>query len=138
MRAPTVLRACLRLVAEPSPSPAEPGSRAELVDERVPFGTRAFRAQRVVAGVRLGDLDVELRQARRVLRTRLLVEDGVGAGGRGVDAQQREDVHVATGGAEQRGDVVQAFRVGRCASWPVEHDPPGVAVASEHVGWRCD
>ncbi len=43
-------------------------------------------------------------------------------------------MHVLAGGAEQQGDVVQAFRVGQVGAASVEGELPGVSVASEHVG----
>ena len=73
----------LRLIAESPLATAESSSRAELVDERVSLGDRAFRTARVASGVSLGDLTLELRQPSGVLGSRVLIEQDVCATRRG-------------------------------------------------------
>jgi hypothetical protein len=52
----------LRSIAESPLAAAESSSRAELVDEGVSLGARAFRPALVASSISLGDLTPELRQ----------------------------------------------------------------------------
>ncbi len=72
----------LRLVAEATAPPAEAGRRGKLMDECFPLGARLLGAERIVGGVCLRDLMVELSQPRRVHCSSLPVKNAVGTAGR--------------------------------------------------------
>ncbi len=119
MRAPHRLSCLLRVVAETAAPSAQPGGGAEFAYERVPFGARAFRSNRVVEGVRFGDFDVELRQPRGVLRIWPCSSRTGSAPVGGAGMPSRVNTCTSRPGAPSR--VAMSCRPlasGRCASWP--------------------
>ena len=121
-------------ISESTCASAESGGDGQFMNERRTFGAKLLDVGGAAMVLGVVDLGVEGAEASPVLRFRCVVEDRVGASARRLHAEKGEDVDVAALGADEQGEIPQAFGVGQQGVMPVEAEMPQPVVKAELVG----